>query len=272
MLPIYLKSPHRLVIGGQFLSDEAWAHMERVIQDYELIIGVSGTIFMEVDRVVYEVKAGDILILKPGEKHRGYRLSLPGVSFYWFHFYPPESAQPEETPDGYIPRYAACPHPSRVHILARQVLHAANGGYRLTSAGDYFMTCLLIELAEQLEGAGTQPPLDPQLIRLLEWTRIHALDEDISVGRIAEKMGYNREYLSRMFKRRFGLGLLSYIHKLKLEAAKEMLSCTNHPVKQVADQVGMKDDKQFIKWFKRLSGVTPTEYRRAFHQTRLNKA
>lgn len=270
MLPLYLERPHRLVSGGQFLSDEAWTHVERVIAEYELIIGIAGVVFMEVDGVIYEIQAGDILILQPGERHRGYRLSLPGVSFYWFHFYLPEPAD-GGTPEGYIPRYAACPHPSRVHILARQLLHVANGGYRMTRAGDYFLTCLLVELAEQLEGTGKESTFDPQLSHLLEWTRIHALDEDISVERIAKVMGYNKEYLSRMFKRRFGLGLLSYIHKLKLEAAKEILSCTTQPLKQVADAVGINDDKQFIKWFKKLAGVTPTEYRRAFNMTRLNK-
>lgn len=268
MIPLYLNEPYRLQMGGQFMSDESWSHMDRTIEDYELIIGVSGVVFLEADGRMYEVKAGDILFLMPGERHRGYRLSSPGVSFYWFHFLIPDVQEGE--PDGQIPRYAQCSNHSRVHILARQLLHAANGGYWIARAGDYFLTCLLIELADQLQDTQSLEAMDPKLPVLLEWTRMHALDRDITVERIADHVGYNKDYLSRMFKRRFGSGLLGYIHNLKLEAAKEMLAGTKLRVKEVAARVGIDDDKQFAKWFKRLAGVTPTAYREAFAHTRLN--
>ena len=90
--------------------------------------------------------------------------------------------------------------------------------------------------------------MDPKLPELLEWTRLHALDKEISVERIAAHIGYNKDYLSRMFKRKFGSGLLQYIHLLKLEAAKEILAGTKLHVKEVAVRVGIEDDKQFAKW------------------------
>ncbi|RUS47947.1 AraC family transcriptional regulator [Cohnella sp. AR92] len=268
MLPLALREPYRLHMGGHFLSDESWSHTERIITDCELIIGVSGVVFLEAAGLLYEVREGDILILMPGEHHRGYKLSSPGVSFYWFHFAEPDASG--EDPGVRIPRYASCPNPNRVHILARQLLHAANGGYSIPQAGDYFLTCLLIELAEQLQDSEGREALSPELAELLEWTRLHALDRDISVEKIANQMGYNKDYLSRMFKRRFGSGLLGYIHQIKLESAKELLSSTRLHVKEVAARIGIDDDKQFAKWFKRLSGVTPTEYRLAFARTRLN--
>ncbi|MDG0791702.1 AraC family ligand binding domain-containing protein [Cohnella ginsengisoli] len=82
MLPLYLNEPYRLQMGGHFLSDETWSHMDRTIADYELIVGVSGVVFMETGGSMYEVRAGDVLFLMPGERHRGYRLSRPGVSFF----------------------------------------------------------------------------------------------------------------------------------------------------------------------------------------------
>lgn len=268
MLPVYLESPYRLQLGGQFQSDGHWTHMDRTMNEYELIIGLSGVAFLEADGLMYEVKEGDMLIIMPGERHRGYRLSSPGVSFYWFHFLMPDGAGGE--PDGRIPRYAACPSPNRVNILARQLLHAASGGYRLARAPDYFLTCLMIELAEQLQDSESGAAMDPRLAELLEWTRLHALEPDISVESVAARMGYNKDYLSRMFKRRFGSGLLSYIHHIKLDAAKKLLSTTNLHVKEVAFGVGIEDEKQFSKWFKRMSGLSPTSYRHAFARTRLN--
>lgn len=272
LLSLYLQQPYTFVMGGRFLSDESWSHMDRTIEDYELIIGVSGVIFIEVNGLMYEVKEGDVLLLEPGERHRGYKLSQPGVSFYWFHFLLPEQTFSAEAESyGQIPRYAKCPNPNRVHILARQLLHAGSGGYRIGRAGDYFLTTLLIELAEQLQDADEYSALNPQLPELLEWIRLHAQSEDISVEKIADQMGYNKDYLSRMFKKRFGVGVLGYIHRLKLDAAKEALTGTNLHIKEVAALVGIKDDKQFAKWFKRLAGVTPTSYRREFRLTKLNK-
>ncbi|MHA7964211.1 helix-turn-helix domain-containing protein [Paenibacillus sp. CAU 1782] len=267
-LPLYWREPYLLQMGGRFQSDCHWSHTDRTINDYELIIGVSGTVFLEANGLMYEVKAGDVLILMPGERHRGYRLSSPGVSFYWFHFLMPETEG--LTPESCIPRYASCSEPSRVNILARQLLHAANGGYRFRRAPDYFLTCLLLELAEQLQDSASMEAMDPRLAELLEWTRLHALEPDISVERIAMVMGYNKDYLSRMFKSRFGSGLLSYIHRIRLDAAKEMLATTSLPVKEVALRVGILDEKQFSKWFKRMNGVAPTSYRHAFSRTRLN--
>lgn len=269
-LPVNWDRPYRLLMGGQFKSDDHWSHQDRTINDYELIIGVSGTVFMEAGGLTYEVKGGDMLILAPGERHRGYKLSSPGVSFYWFHFLLPDARQGE--PEGYIPRFATCPFPNRVNILARQLLHAANGGYSFRSAPDYFLTCLLIELAEQLRGAEGLEALDPRLAELLEWTRLHALEPHITVERIAESMGYNKDYLSRMFKKRFGSGLLAYIHQIRLDEAKKLLSETGLHVKEIAVRVGIEDEKQFSKWFKRMNGVTPTSYRQAFSRTRLNNS
>ncbi|CAI6087599.1 helix-turn-helix transcriptional regulator [Cohnella sp. JJ-181] len=267
MLPLFLNRPYRLRMGGHFLSDENWSHMDRIISEYELIIGVSGVVFLEAGGNMYEIREGDVLFLVPGERHRGYRLSTPGVSFYWFHFLEPDAAS---APAGKMPKYANCPNASRVHILARQLLHAANGGYRIEGAGDYFLTCLLIELADQLQDSGGGRAMDAQLHELLAWTRMHALDPDITVGRIAGHMGYNKDYLSRMFKRRFGSGLLDYIHGIRLEAAKQLLAGGKLGVKEIAGRVGFGDDKQFAKWFKRLAGVTPTAYRQAFGRTLLN--
>jgi AraC-like DNA-binding protein len=264
VLPFYTHRPYRLHMGGHFLAKEPWSHMARKISDYELLLGVSEVVYLEVDGEPFEIKPGDAMILKPGQFHRGFKPSLPGVSFYWFHFMQPEADDRE--PDSWLPLYAKCANPNRLHILARQLLHAASGGYSLPHAGDYFLSCLLIELAEQ--GRNSSP--DPKLAELREWIRLHALEKQFTVEQIAAYSGYNKQYLTRLFKRNFGCGLLDYVHSVKLEAAKQQLAGSKLYVKEVADRVGFSDEKQFAKWFKRHSGVTPTAYREAFTRTRLN--
>ncbi len=268
MLPLYMHQPYRLHMGGHFQAEESWSHMARKISDYELLIGVSETVYLEVEGEPFEIKPGNALILKPGQFHRGFKPSLPGVSFYWFHFMQPEADGRE--PAGYLPLFARSENPNRIHILARQLLHAANGGYSLPHAGDHFLSCLLIELAEQRRRLDTDSARDPKLGELREWIRLHALERHFKVERIAAYSGYNKQYLTRMFKRQFGCGLLDYVHSVKLDASKRLLAGGRLYIKEVADRVGFADEKQFAKWFKRHTGVTPTAYREAFARTRLN--
>ncbi|CDN42707.1 AraC family transcriptional regulator [Paenibacillus sp. P22] len=267
-LPLHLRQPYRFHEGGRFISDEDWSHMDRIIEDHELMIGVSGVVFLEVDGRLLELRESDILILFPGQRHRGYKLSAPGVSFYWFHFDPAEP--PSGEPQSLIPRHARCSFPSRVHILARQLLHAASGGYAIAAAGDYFLTSLLIELGEQLHDSAGLQETDPRLAELLAWIRLHAHERPISLESAASRIGYNKDYLARMFKRKFGVSLLAYVHALKLDASKNLLAGSRLGVKEVAEKVGAGDDKQFSKWFKKKTGLTPTAYRLSFSGTTLN--
>ncbi|PQP89137.1 AraC family transcriptional regulator [Paenibacillus sp. AR247] len=96
-------------------------------------------------------------------------------------------------------------------------------------------------MAEQLQDAGASEAMDPRLSELLEWTRLHALERHMSVDRVAMHMGYNRNYLSRMFKQRFGTGLRDYIHRIRLEAARELLVSSKLHIKEIADRVGIED-------------------------------
>lgn len=268
MIPLYIQHPSRLHMCGQFLTYEPWSHSSRVIADYEILIGVSKTCYLEVDGQSYELSPGKMLMIQPGQRHRGYKESEPGTSFYWFHFMLPSAISAE--PDAHLPPFADIPNPNRVLVLARQLLHVANGEYSLPHAADAFLAVLFVELAEQLRNVLHPSTKDAKLTELMEWIKIHATEKNISVERIAAYSGYNKHYLTRLFKRQTGLGVLEYVHSLKLEAAKQLLAGTKLYVKEVAAQVGIPDEKQFAKWFKRLCGVTPTAYREAFIRTLLN--
>lgn len=79
--------PVKFVSAGQFISDQPWIHKKRVIDSYELIIGINETLYIEHNRVKYEVKPGDVMLIVPGAVHAGYAESKPNLSFYWCHFF-----------------------------------------------------------------------------------------------------------------------------------------------------------------------------------------
>jgi len=70
------------------------------------------------------------------------------------------------------------------------------------------------------------------------------------------------KYLSRIFKKSTGMNFIEYKLKIKMEKAKELLVGTGYNVNQIAEKLGYENTESFIRQFNKLTGLTPTEYRR----------
>lgn len=86
--------------------------------------------------------------------------------------------------------------------------------------------------------------------------------EDITLQDIADRFFLSREYISRKFKQEFKENLSDYIGRIRIEKAKLLLLNPDCRIAQVAGQVGYQDEKYFSKVFKKLTGLTPGEYRK----------
>ena len=80
---------------------------------------------------------------------------------------------------------------------------------------------------------------------------------------IAERFRISASYLSRIFKADMGIGLVDYIHKLRIDAAKVALRNTYGTIDEVAASVGFSNRWVFMRVFKKLEGTTPGAYRSA---------
>ncbi|SER90816.1 AraC-type DNA-binding protein [Gracilibacillus ureilyticus] len=291
-LKLNIEKPVQYISGGQFITNKEWKHEKRVIDSYEMIIGVNDTLYIEQDGIKYEVKPGEVLFILPHTIHKGYKICNKFISFYWFHFISDTIYRGKEindttvlkirtTPeishlikDIYLPRYGSPIAVQRLNILANQLLDVDNSNYYTRMSLNYLMTSLLIELSEQtfLHSINRQDSLsetDINIHFILEWTRINAFD-GITVSDIAEQFSYNKDYLSRHFKQRTGKTLQSYLHSLRISKAKDLLTGSRQNIKVIANRVGIDDEKYFMRLFKKYEKITPTEYRKAFSKTHLN--
>jgi two-component system response regulator YesN len=104
-------------------------------------------------------------------------------------------------------------------------------------------------------------PISDKYEQIIEYVKQNYSDQNISVNGIAELFETSISSISRLFRKNMGMGLLDYIHKLRLEKAKELLVNTDLSIKDIAEQAGYYNDVSIIRAFKRYEAVTPGKYR-----------
>ena len=84
----------------------------------------------------------------------------------------------------------------------------------------------------------------------------------ISLDEIADELHVNRSYLSRFYKNKTGINLFDTILNLRIEAAKEYLLNTDMKTYEISEAIGVDDAGYFSKMFKKITGVSPKEFRK----------
>ncbi len=84
---------------------------------------------------------------------------------------------------------------------------------------------------------------------------------DISLSDAACAMHYSDPYFCKIFKDCFGKSFILYLTELRVEKSKELLNDITVNVKDISAKVGFRDSNYYTKVFKRMEGMTPTEYR-----------
>ena len=84
---------------------------------------------------------------------------------------------------------------------------------------------------------------------------------DISLTDAARALHYSDPYFCKIFKDCFGKSFVLYLTELRVEKSKELLNDITVNVKDICTKVGFRDSNYYTKVFKRMEGMTPTEYR-----------
>jgi len=87
------------------------------------------------------------------------------------------------------------------------------------------------------------------------------LNNDISIKKISEITQLNPCYLSTLFKKESGVSFSSYLRSLRMRYAKIYLRRSLMEIKTIAYNIGYKDISHFYGVFKKMTGLTPSEYR-----------
>lgn len=100
------------------------------------------------------------------------------------------------------------------------------------------------------------------VMEALRYIAGHYNDPDISVSSVAQDLGISEGHLSHVFKKETSRTLGSYLTDYRIHMAMELLRDCRNKVYEVAEQVGYRDITYFSSTFKRLVGLSPSEYQK----------
>ncbi len=84
---------------------------------------------------------------------------------------------------------------------------------------------------------------------------------NFSLGKMAQSVNLSAPYFCYLFKSITGVPPAKYLKSLRMQQAAMLLSTTFLSVKEIVIRVGLTDDSHFVRDFKRIYGMTPSEYR-----------
>lgn len=94
------------------------------------------------------------------------------------------------------------------------------------------------------------------------------VENKITLDRLAQEVNMNVNYLCRVFKQDTGRSIVQYMNELKINKAIELLKLPDTRIKEVASQVGIDDPFYFNRVFKKVVGLSPSDFRKKLLATK----
>lgn len=98
------------------------------------------------------------------------------------------------------------------------------------------------------------------VLEAMDYIGEHYADPGISVGSIAAHLGISEGHLSHTFKRETDYTPLNYLTRYRIRKAMELLRGGRLKIYEVAERVGYRDITHFSATFKKVAGISPSEY------------
>lgn len=280
---IETKTPASFLTCGHLISEDGFLHARRTMNCFVLLLVQEGVLYLTQNQISYEISSGNFFLLFPGIEHYGTKPSKGILSYQWVHFSLEKdhyqiSAFRKAVPFScsastlFLPEKGSLSGEKRASLLFVQLLDfAKRNQYRQTLSCTYSLNLLLVELAEEFlfQKQEQEKKLPAPVFDTVQWIESH-FDQPLTVEDLAVKFNYHPAYLTTLFKKYTGMPLLAYLRRTRIQAAKNLLLNKSLRVCQIAPMCGFPDEKHFMKVFKKQEGVTPTQYRNAFHQKEIN--
>lgn len=240
---------------------------------YEVVIFVEGEINYVCESRIFSPKRGDVIIIPPGKFHMS---KLKGESTHYtrhvFYLYPPAfdgvgdaalTAILDSAEDGLhfsLPAREGDEELTAVAEKLRRTFKKNDDALARALAFAYVIEFFYLINRKDICHSGETERLPENINALRQYLDEHYAEIN-SVTEVAEKFFYSREYVSRLFKKYYDTTILDYIHKLRI-AKSQTLIAEGMPIIDVCYAVGFSSLSTFIRAFKSITDMTPSQYKK----------
>lgn len=226
------------------------------------VAGGKGSLYLGEE--CYALSAGDIFFLDYRTGVRGTEDNTDCLRVYYLDFYPREP----KAVSSFI-RYTRCLSVSFTEKLYERFLSAHFHNDRENAA--LWAEAIVAEYcAASLHMRNTFPYAETAEEFCAQVQRSPGKKYDVCV--FARERGISADYFIRIFKRIYGITPYRWLLSSKLEAAKALLTMSDCNVSETAERIGFSDVYAFSKFFRKETGVSPTEFRNQCKRKEVVKA
>jgi AraC-like DNA-binding protein len=274
------------------MLNPGWVHMRRTIPETVVILGKKSTALIDDAGDVVEVAPNRLCVLAAGRLHFGHEPIRSPVTYYWLHFAlttPPLVFGEEEATailddkdvlkerlggGALVARELDLNDPEPFNRVFHDLLYEQERPSYSRLKFQLMAQSLLILATEATIKAHASPksssPGSSLIYTILSIVAERLSETNMSVKYIADVVNHNPDYIGRQFRKVMGITIGDYILQKRIELATLRLQDTYASITSIAAQCGFGSMRHFLRQFKAVQGLTPTELRARYRAMYIN--
>jgi len=221
---------------------------------YDFTIIIKGKFCYYINGEKFEITSGNGILIRPGDNRHLYSRD-PNTHYFSVNFF---SMNDEEIP---LPRYIKNCATSDLRDLLRIFEHTLKkplSNYKDFMIDNY-VNLILLQLREITE----ENNMSPYLSDMLDYISNH-YTERITLQDVANSVSLTPSYCCYLFKKELNTTIYDVIMKERILMAQNLIISTKDRLQDIGVQCGFNDYSHFSKYFKKVTGYLPSEYKKFF--------
>ncbi len=241
---------------------ESWNYSAHKHSFFELHMPLEGRAEYTADSSLLSVSSDSYLLFSPEVIHRLENASEDFSEFvFGFDILSPQKLFSDISKNSFFKGEASYLHTAVDHMLK----NAKNAQIGFKDAINHQLTCLCIEVFQQITGKIVT--IDDSVTNDMRIDlAIKYIDDNVSSPvsclDVADCVHISPRHLNRLTEKALSMSIAQLILSRKIRFAKKLMTDPEKSLLSVAEETGFSSQQQFSKAFKRIEGITPTQYKK----------
>ncbi|WP_150271401.1 AraC family transcriptional regulator [Paenibacillus tepidiphilus] len=204
-----------------------------------------------------------LIVIPADTPHSYWTESEQPWTIYWFHFQGEQAGDYSALLKGGLgPLTLAAPDSDKFISLFHQCFDLLSGGaysasHQILAMQTAAYAMSLLGLLPDREDEDRQRQYIESAIHLMNLK----LEDSLTLDEIAQYTQISKQHLNHLFKSSVGFAPIDYYLRLKMRRASQLLDLTTLSIKEICHALGFKDPYYFSRLFRKINGLSPTDYR-----------